>query len=105
MLLRQLIVGFLCNNDSLWLWVPAFAGTTAESVAPAARRANHRYRVNPRHQKQFSLPEFRFTLLVCRPGPPEGRFAIVTIRWALDAMDAAGVRCLHRTKTHAADGE
>ena len=30
--------------------------------------------------------------LVYTPSPPEGRFAIVTKRWAWDAMDAASVR-------------
>ena len=39
--------------------------------------------------------------------PPEGRFAIVTKRWARDAMAAAGVSVMQiaRTKTLAADGE
>jgi hypothetical protein len=40
-------------------------------------------------------------------GPPEGRFAIVTKRWARDAMAAVGVSAMQvvRTKTLAADGE
>jgi len=33
------------------------------------------------------------------PSPPEGRYAIVTMRWAWDAMDAAASGVLHRTKT------
>jgi hypothetical protein len=39
--------------------------------------------------------------------PPEGRFAIVTKRWARDAMAAAGVSAMQiaRTKTPAAYGE
>ena len=42
------------------------------------------------NQKYFALPEFGFAVSM----PPsraqlEGRFAIVTIRWAQDAMDAA----------------
>src|SRR5262245_18722758 len=39
------------------------------------------------------------------PEPTERRFAIVTIRRAQDAMDAAASGDLHRTKTPAADGE
>jgi hypothetical protein len=45
--------------------------------------------VKTRKEKQFALPEFRFTVSIARPEPAEGRFAIVTMRWAQDAMDAA----------------
>jgi hypothetical protein len=39
------------------------------------------------------------------PSPPEGRIAIVTARWAWEAMDAAVSGVSHRTRTRAADGE
>jgi len=39
--------------------------------------------------KYFALPEFRFTVLRFHPGPREGRFAIVTIRWVRVAMAVA----------------
>jgi hypothetical protein len=45
-------------------------------------------RVNPQNQKYFSLPEFRFTVSTPPSRTTEGRFAIVTIRRARDAMDA-----------------
>src|SRR5262249_841097 len=60
------------------------------------------------------LPKIRIALdnsanrkyVACTLSPPEGRFAIVTTRWARDAMDAvASGEALHRTKTFAAYGE
>jgi hypothetical protein len=44
--------------------------------------------------------------IACTLGPPEGRVAIVTIRWARDAMDVAGVRHVRMPgETFAAYGE
>jgi hypothetical protein len=48
---------------------------------------------------------FRFTgiliygIQLAIPRPSEGRFAVVTKRWAWDAMDAVASGDLHRTKT------
>src|SRR5207245_4025870 len=38
------------------------------------------------------------------PGPPEGRFAIVTERWAGDAMDAVASGGLRRARRNACSG-
>ena len=54
------------NNRSVWLWVPAFAGTTAEcggkSVANSARRANHF-----RFGENLSSPQAKNILLYRTP--------------------------------------
>jgi hypothetical protein len=81
-------------------------GTTPGDVdrSRSARRAkslrfcgNH---VKPLDEKYSALPQFGFTLLISGLALTEGRFAIVTIRRARDAMDAAASGDLHhRTKT------
>jgi hypothetical protein len=57
-------------------------------ITPAFQRTSKR--VQPLSQKYsaFAVGQINFrTLAVSRP--PEGRIAIVTTRWARDAMDAA----------------
>src|SRR5437660_12705121 len=51
----------------------------------------------------LTIPQIGSIFLSFRP--TEGRFAIVTIRWAWDAMAVVASGVLHRTKTSAADGE
>jgi hypothetical protein len=46
----------MCHNASLWLWVPAFAGTTAVDVALALsrRRPGQAKRdPGPNHRQKF----------------------------------------------------
>jgi hypothetical protein len=96
------MMGFAALNPSY------DSGAWVHTVANSARRANQ-FCLSKLSQAPKSLI-FRFTrILFCgintRSAPTEGRFAVVTKRWARDAMDAVASGALHRTKTPAADGE
>jgi hypothetical protein len=62
-------------------------------VANSTRRANHFVLAETCQAPKSEIFLFTGILIyiidVTVPGPPEGRFAIVTMRWAGDAMDAA----------------
>src|SRR5207244_9107731 len=48
-----------------------------------------RNRVKPQHQKYSALQKWQIRCITrAVPHPQEGRFAVVTKRWARDAMDA-----------------
>ena len=60
-----------------------------------------RNRVKPQNQKYFAFPEGANHGICCVVlGPHEGRFAIVTMRWAGDVMDASasGAFCVGRKR-------
>src|SRR5436190_14716022 len=91
------------NNRSLWLWVPAFAGTTAEcggkSVANSARRANHfRFGENLSSPQAKNILLYRTPESVAYADPfrpvKRGRIARSSRTSGRNAMDAAMRRFL-----------
>jgi hypothetical protein len=60
-----------------------------QSVANSTRRANHQFQSSDRFKNILLYRNQNREHNRSRPAPTEGRFAIVTIRRAQDAMDAA----------------
>src|SRR3954454_12079235 len=50
----------LLNNTHLWLWVPAFAGTTDSSIPIAAKGRAKRVAGIDADQAEFARKEFQF---------------------------------------------